>query len=313
MLDSLAKVLGSNDTRGKRSRIAPAKPSQKKAPAVTRVTSTNLIADAILASRPINLTRIRRTSHAQLAASWQLSSPFIKTEVAHSNAFLFGVISDRMMKAQKAWQVPFELSKRLGHLDVGKIALLGETELEGFLRKPTNLHRFNAAMAKAFIAASKYVVANHKGAALNMWPAGRSAPALIEELEALPGISHKLSAMTLQILITQMGIDIKDMKSVNIAVDRHVARVFLRTGLVEGEPNRIVYRAGGLKKAVIEAAKKASPTFPAALDFATFDIGQTYCTHTAPRCTECPIRKVCPQKRKDWAIGVQKGEKFSAE
>jgi hypothetical protein len=33
-------------------------------------------------------------------------------------AFLFGVISDRMIKADKAWEIPFEVSRRLKHLSV---------------------------------------------------------------------------------------------------------------------------------------------------------------------------------------------------
>ena len=37
-------------------------------------------------------------------------------------AFLFAVIFDQQMPSEKAWSAPFELKKRLGHLDINKIA-----------------------------------------------------------------------------------------------------------------------------------------------------------------------------------------------
>jgi len=302
-------------TRGKKRsrRSNPDTPTNSPLPPA-RLTSKHPVADAILAYDPVSLGRPDvPATHIQYAASQGLAAPNVRTEGEHANAFLFGVISDRMIKAEKAWALPYELSKRIGHLEVRKIAKMEVVDVTSHLENPTKLHRFNKATATAFITASRHLVDKQGGVASNMWKPGTSAVALLQELEALPGISHKLSSMTLQILITRMGVDIRGVASVNIAVDRHVARVFLRTGLVDGCGSRKVYRSAELKPGVIEAARAASPRFPGALDFGAFWIGKNWCTHQAPRCSECPITSACPKKRRGWAVGTEKNGKLAAE
>lgn len=312
MIAGIEKTIFGPDTEvEKRRRKPPEKKPGKPAP--SRLSSPNPIADRIMEYEPINLKKVPRSTFAALAKRWDLSSPYIKTERDYATAFLFGVISDRMIKADRAWRVPFELAGRLKHLDAARIAAMSADELEAVLRKPTNLHRFNAAMAQAFIECSKHLVDEHDGSALNMLRDGVQASELLVELESIRGISHKLSAMTLQILVTQLGIAVENIPSVDVAVDRHVARVFLRTGLVAGEPGRTVYRAAELKPSVLAAARKASPAFPAALDLGAFWIGKRFCVHAKPKCGECPLSEVCPKKRKNWAVGVTKGDKVASE
>ncbi len=310
LIDGLEKTIFGPDTDDEEKPKRRAKRSSKKTPTV-RLSSTNPIADRIMEFEPIKM--VPRTTFVELARRWNLSSPFVRTERDHATAFLYGVISDRMIKAEKAWQLPFELSKRLKQLDVAKIAALSPDDLEKKLRAPTSLHRFNAAMARAFIECAQHVVKFHDGSVVNMLRDGVDAGELLVELESLRGISHKLSAMTLQILVSQLGITVENLAAVNVAVDRHVARVFLRSGLVSGEPGRKVYRAAELKPSVIAAARKASPTFPAALDLGAFWIGKRFCVHSQPLCDECPLTSVCPQKRRDWAVGVTVGGKVKSE
>jgi len=313
----LESVDGSGDSaeRGAWVKTAPrAKRGAHVKGAPARLTSPNAIADTILAFDPISLSRpARPMTHAEYATSQGLASPRVRTEAEHANAFLFGVIADRMIKAEKAWKLSYELSRRFGHLDVAKLARMFVADLREKLEKPTKLHRFNEAIAKGIIAASQRIVTAWNGSATNMWARGVSAPELLAELESLPGISHKLSSMTLQILITRLGVEVRDVDAVNIAVDRHVARVFLRTGLVTGDKGRTVFRAGELKPLVIAAARHASPVFPGALDFGAFWSGKNWCTHTAPRCGECPIRSACPRKRTAWSIGTMRDGKLVAE
>jgi uncharacterized HhH-GPD family protein len=207
-----------------------------------RLRASNKIADAILASEPFSLDRPpSRISHTAYAKRVLHRSRFITDEKGHANAFLFGVISDRMIKAEQAWALPYHLADRLGHLDVERIRKMRPAELEKVLTGPPALHRFNRAMAEAFIEASERLVTKWKGSAANIWPDGSAASDVLAELESYKGISNKLSAMTLQILITQLGVRIEGLSDVNIAVDRHVARVFLRTGLVKVPPGRRVF------------------------------------------------------------------------
>lgn len=297
--------------------VRPQKPkvvSQEEAnPRPSRLRSTDPVVDAILAYQPFELVaQPKRRSHSALSRDWGLESRRLRAEDDHANAFLYGVIADRMVKAEKAWRVPFALADRLGHLDMHRIAKMKTAELRAVLESPTKLHRFNEAMAKAYIGLAQHLVANHRGVASNMWPDGVDARALLTELESLQGISHKLSAMTLQILVRNIGVRVRGMPEVDIAVDRHVARVFLRTGLV-GRGTQKVYRVGEVRDEVIAVARRSLPQFPGAIDLGAFFIGKAYCTHADPNCAKCPLHQVCPRDRKSWAIGVASGARVKAE
>ncbi len=37
--------------------------------------------------------------------------------LTNPNAFLYGAISDQQIQAERAWQLPYNLKQRLGHLD----------------------------------------------------------------------------------------------------------------------------------------------------------------------------------------------------
>jgi len=41
-------------------------------------------------------------------------------------AFLIAVLMDHGMKAEKVWEIPYELRLRLGHLNIKKIAIMRE-------------------------------------------------------------------------------------------------------------------------------------------------------------------------------------------
>ena len=62
-------------------------------------------------------------------------------------AFLFGVILDQSMKAEKVWEIPFLLKQRLGHLDVRRIASMPDEELIAVFNQKPKLHRFPKTMA----------------------------------------------------------------------------------------------------------------------------------------------------------------------
>jgi uncharacterized HhH-GPD family protein len=295
--------------------VAPEPKKRTRKTSTSRLRSKNPIVDAILEHEPFQLVKAPAPiSHRELAKRWRLdtASKFVRSDAEHSNALLFGVIADRMIPAERAWRVPYQLADRLGHFDVKRIAKMKPADLRAVFETPTSLHRFNAAMAEAYIESAQHLVANHRGAAMNMWPPNVDAPTLLAELESLKGISHKLSAMTLQIIVRDLGVPVANISKVDIAVDRHVARVFLRTGLVGKAPKK-VYRVGEIREDVIAVARKSLPQFPGAIDLGAFLIGKASCTHTDPNCPHCPLNQVCPQDRRSWAIGVAASGRVKAE
>lgn len=54
----------------------------------------------------------------------------IKDPNTNSLEFIFGVILDQGINYERAWSAPYELKKRLGHLDVKKIAEMDKEELK---------------------------------------------------------------------------------------------------------------------------------------------------------------------------------------
>jgi endonuclease III len=65
------------------------------------------------------------------------------------------------------------------------------------------------------------------------------------------------------------------MERSDVAVDVHVRRVFLRSGLVESDD----------PVSIILAARELWPDPPAALDSPAWNVGITWCRPTAPECS----------------------------
>ncbi len=68
----------------------------------------------------------------------------------YPHAFVLACIMDRQVKAEKAWLIPYEISKEIGSFKFSKLFSLKLSEIEKIF-KNKNLHRFNEIMAKIFI------------------------------------------------------------------------------------------------------------------------------------------------------------------
>src|SRR2546428_969789 len=63
-------------------------------------------------------------------------------------ALLIGMVLDQQVKMEKAFGGPYELKRRLGHLDVRKIASMDPENLDTVFRERPALHRFPGNMAR---------------------------------------------------------------------------------------------------------------------------------------------------------------------
>lgn len=111
-------------------------------------------------------------------------------------------------------------------------------------------------------------------------------------LEEFEGISQKIGNMMVRLLGTSFGVHLTEWNKIDIAVDRHVERVFRRTGLI-GDAGRLT------KRLVIQKARELCPDFPGKLDDPAFNIGEKWCNEKRPLCDDfregrtCPLNKVC--------------------
>lgn len=222
-----------------------------------------------------------------------------------ATAWLFGVFFDHMIRAELAWAAPFELATRLGHLDVRRIATMPLAELEAMLAGGAGqkaLHRLHRRLAGNLHAASRLLVDEYGGEVEAIFPDGLHVRELQTRLDRFSGLGQKLTHMAMNMLVQDYGRSFRGWREVDVAVDRHVARVFLRTGLVTPRSGSTRPSVGELREDAISAARRLVPMYPAALDYPAYEVGRAWCRAGTPDCASCPLRSACPQNRRSWQV-----------
>ncbi|MCI0634871.1 MAG: hypothetical protein L0206_13275 [Actinobacteria bacterium] len=199
-------------------------------------------------------------------------------------AFLLAVLFDQGIGYGRAWGAPFELRRRLGHLDPHRMVREPDAVAEAIRRRPA-LHRYVNTLPVWVLEAARRVIDQYKGRAENIWDDRPTARGLQARLDAFLGVSQKKAAMTAMLLWRNRDVDIREMDGCDVAVDIHIRRVFLRTGLVERDDPR----------EMIQSARRVWPALPGALDPPAWTIGRERCHAGVPDCPACPIRHVCPK------------------
>src|SRR5579864_5821471 len=103
--------------------------------------------------------------------------PIVWTEDPEANrlletdplALLIGMVLDQQVKMEKAFGGPLELKRRLGHLDVRRIASMDPDKLDAVFRERPALHRFPGSMARRVQALCKAIVEDYAADAASMW------------------------------------------------------------------------------------------------------------------------------------------------
>jgi endonuclease III len=149
-------------------------------------------------------------------------------------------------------------------------------------------------MPRWVVHAALRVVEEYDGDAGAIWR-GRSAAQVRDRLDDFVGISQKKAAMTVMLLWRCRNEDISGMEDCDVAVDVHLRRVFLRSGLALRDDSR----------SMIEAARQLHPALPGALDPPAWVVGQQWCRPSDPRCDACALGSVCPRliSRADGVVG----------
>jgi len=92
-------------------------------------------------------------------------------------ALLIGMVLDQQVKMEKAFGGPYELKRRLGHLDAGKIARMDPEQLDKVFRERPALHRFPGSMARRVQAMCAAIVKDYGGDAGSVWREARDGDA----------------------------------------------------------------------------------------------------------------------------------------
>jgi uncharacterized HhH-GPD family protein len=120
-----------------------------------------------------------------------------------ANALLIGFVLDQQVQVQKAFAGPMELTRRLGHLDPGRIAATDPDALvEVFLQRPA-IHRYPAVMARRVQSLCAVI---DRGDGSRVWTEAADAADLKARLGRLPGIGDmKVRSLTATI-VKRLGV-----------------------------------------------------------------------------------------------------------
>jgi uncharacterized HhH-GPD family protein len=199
-------------------------------------------------------------------------------------AFLLAVIFDQGIVAERAWAAPYELGRRLGHLDPYRL----RDDVAGIAKAvatPPMLQRFINTIPLWVASAARRVVHIYGGDAGLIWGDNPSADELERRLQAFDGIGQKKAAMAVEILERDLKVPIRELQQTDIAYDVHVRRVFLRTGLADRDD----------RDHMIDQGRRLHPIRPGAIDFPMWIVGRRWCRPGVPSCPECPLFDVCPR------------------
>lgn len=211
-------------------------------------------------------------------------------------AFLFGVIFDQMNKAEVSWNAPLRLKKRLGHLNIYRIAEMNQGQLANVFSKSPAIHWLSSKMASWIISASKKVADDYNGKVENIWNDTKDAKEIIRRFDDFDGIGQKKATMATNFLRDYFKIPITGRENIDISVDVMIRRIFKRLGLVKNSASDCT---------IIKKAQVLRPSFPGELDYPSWDIGRYWCLPKEPcyyeengNSVKCPLMKECPSARK---------------
>jgi len=242
-------------------------------------------------NKKVDFVGSEKTPERQPANKLLLQNPF---------AFLLAVIYDQGQKAEQSWRYPYELCKAINSDQPDNIT---EEQLIEFISSKNLLELDCIFKSTEFqlrdwrtacpdtIRAVDIVLKKYNGKTSQIWEKGNPCPREItRRLQEFSGIAQKKGTMTPNILYRDLGwIDGNNLDEIDVSYDRHIRRIFLRTGLSnKGSLNRIV-----------NAARELNPSYPGALDLPAWRIGRDYCDNRNPNCNQCPLTQKCSEERKE--------------
>ncbi len=140
--------------------------------------------------------------------------PFTDNERANKlvgknpNAFIIALVLDQQIPMQKAFQGPYELRRRLGHLNLKKIAAMPQQDFIEIVAQKPAIHRFPASMGKRVHDACLLIVEDFGGKAENIWKDQTDAKTVMKRLDSVPGIGPTKQKLAILLLARYFGIEL---------------------------------------------------------------------------------------------------------
>ena len=212
----------------------------------------------------------------------------------YPHMFVFGCVMDSQINSDKAWKIPYLISKEIGGFEF-KLFASHDEEYYVKLFNKNKYHRFNDVMAKALYNSIKIIETKYSGHAENIWNDNPSSSEIVYRFLEFDRVGVKIATMAANILSRDYGIPVKDHYAIDISPDIHVKRAMYRLGLIEEIPNDDFSNIDSTK--IIYRAKSIYPEFPGIMDLAFWQIGKDkICTNTECHADICPFGKICKRQ-----------------
>jgi uncharacterized HhH-GPD family protein len=129
-------------------------------------------------------------------------------------ALLIGFALDQQVTVQKAFSGPWELRRRLGHLDARRIAGTDPAELDRVFRERPAIHRFPGSMAGKIQALAAAIAERYDNDASKIWREAKDGRDLQARLLDLPGFGEMKARTILAVLGKRFGVALPGMDDV---------------------------------------------------------------------------------------------------
>jgi endonuclease III len=201
-------------------------------------------------------------------------------------AFLIATCLDRGTRAEVVWTIPYDLKRRLGHLNPRRVATLSTETLAGLLQDLPREPRYINDAPRTVQELTAMICQRFDGKAARLWE-GRKASDVRADLRRIHGVGPGIASMAVQLIEKVFGVRFADNErpTFDIKPDTHTMRVLYRLGVAESiDP-----------AAAIEASRRLLPSCPGELDATLWHVGRTWCLANNPTCDTCPMAEVCPK------------------
>ena len=129
-------------------------------------------------------------------------------------ALLIGFALDQQVTVQKAFSGPWEIRRRLGHLDARRLAATDPGELDRAFRERPAIHRFPGSMAGKVQALCAAIAERYDNDASRIWTEAKDGADLRARLLDLPGIGEMKASTILAVLGKRWGVSLPGMADV---------------------------------------------------------------------------------------------------
>jgi endonuclease III len=202
-------------------------------------------------------------------------------------AFTLATCLDRGTLADIIWTIPYDIKKKLGHLDPQLIYKMSLEEIADLFHQLPHRPRYVNDAPRTVRDLTRIVVEECNGDAARIWT-GKRAAEVNRTFRSIYGVGPGIASMA--VLLIEQAFPIRfpdlDRPRMDIKPDVHTKRVLYRLGMSERED----------EIAAVEATRWMNPGWPGALDGVLWWIGRNRCRPTNPNCSTCPISSVCVKR-----------------